>query len=419
MKKHLLKREILCLLLFMGLSGQVVAKDNATNTDEKINKSYQLYGFIRTDFFAQSRNTKTSVLDLFPLYAMPQELNADGEDLNNRASAGLYSVTTRIGSHFYAPGIWGAKKTYGRIETDLSGGTDFVFLRLRQAYVQLNWEHTDLIVGQTWHPLFTLSVMPNVMSINTGAPYQPFNRSPQIRYTYSSEYWKILGAVSYQTMYKTVGKDGPSIQYQKDAIIPNVSVGAEYRREHFLGGIVGDYKAILPERYIFDSDSVKHLNNNLLHSFSGAAYLAYQKGLFKTTAKAVYGQNLSDHSIIGGFAIGPNHEYVAYNSFSSFMTLSYGKLHLLDFFVGYSENLGASKSIDNSYHFYGFGVIDQNVIGNMYRTSLMYTYNPKDWRIGLEVEYNNVGWGNIQQGKVDNITRTDVVRLNAVMMYLF
>ena len=66
----------------------------------------------------------------------------------------------------------------------------------RQAYVNLDWGKSAVLVGQTWHPLFG-DVSPQMLNLSTGAPFQPFNRSPQIRYRYTSgKGLQLTGAVS-------------------------------------------------------------------------------------------------------------------------------------------------------------------------------------------------------------------------------
>lgn len=418
---------VMVLIMSLLVPYPLWSQEKETQTD----KSYELYGFVRTDFFAQNRNTKTSVLDLFPLYPMPRNLFQD-KDLNNYATAGLSSISTRIGLNFYAPGIWGAQKTYANIETDFSGSSDFILLRIRKAYMQFFWEKSHLIIGQTWHPLFTEAMMPNLISLNTGAPYNPFNRSPQIRYTqFITPSISLMGAAVYQVMNKSDGPNGMSIQYQKDALVPNMYLGTEIRHSHLMYGLGIDYKAINPERTIV-KNGVPQINKQLLHTFSGTAFVRYTKDKFLAQAKAVYGQNLVDHSIIGGYVITEDHEYFAFNSMSSFVNLSYGKRHQIGLFYGYTANYGADKSSMGikSFSYYGFGVENgygsefgtenKSYIKDMHRMVLTYTYNPNNWRIGAELAYDNAMWGHMaSQWRIDAVKRTDALRLHAIVMYLF
>ena len=71
----------------------------------------------------------------------------------------------------------GKARSSAKIETDFGGfsGSN-TMLRIRQAYVNLDWGKSAVLVGITWHPLFG-AVMPDVLNLSTGAPFQPFNRS--------------------------------------------------------------------------------------------------------------------------------------------------------------------------------------------------------------------------------------------------
>lgn len=432
---------ICSLLLSLSFStlnaAQNIAESAAQNTSqngaqsETLAKTWNLYGFVRSDFFAQNRNTRTAVLDLFPLYPMPKYMNGIGEDLNNTPSAGLSSITTRMGLKFNSAGILGAKKHTGIIETDFGGSSDYILVRIRKAYSQLDWENSRLIVGQTWHPLFVEHLMPNVVSLNTGAPFQAFNRSPQIRYNYRTEDFNLTAAAIYQLMYASSGPKGKSIQYQKDAVIPNVFLGAEYNNGKLIAGLGGDFKAIRPEKTRIDGSNIERINTSLLSTYSGTAYLMYTHNKLMLMSKTVLGQNLSDHSIIGGYIIDNNHKYLALNSLASFAQIQYGQLHQLGLFGGYSAILGSTTSTEEAaYNFYGFGaeLIPSNnqyqYIRDMFRIMLTYTYNPKNWRLGLELEYNGANWGSLNknsnnQFRISSDDFTSACRLHAIVMYLF
>ena len=96
----------------------------------------------------------------------------------------MLSVQTRLVGKITGPDAFGAK-TSGYIEAEFFGTSDADVngFRLRHAYVKLNWTTTELLIGQFWHPMFITESFPEVVSFNTGAPFQPFNRSPQIRVT--------------------------------------------------------------------------------------------------------------------------------------------------------------------------------------------------------------------------------------------
>lgn len=415
------------LILMLVWLFPVRASENIKDKSE----NWKIYGFVRSDFFAQNRNTRSSVLDLFPLYPMPKYLNEVGEDLNNTASAGLTSITTRIGLKFNSEGIFGAKQHSAIIETDFSGSSDFVLLRIRKAFSQLDWEKSRLIIGQTWHPIFVEELTPNMLSLNTGAPFQPFNRSPQIRYSYKAGKMTLTAAAIYQLQNLSTGPLGKSMQYQKDAIIPNLFLSSQYNNNKIIAGIGTDYKALRPEKTYLNSSNIEVLNTSLLHTYSGIAYFMYKQNKFSLISKTLLGQNLSEHCIIGGYIIDEDHRYIALNTFSSLAQVQYGQVHQLGLLGGYSKVLGSTKHSDsNKYTFYGFGAeqIPANnqyqYIRDMFRLTLSYTYNPKNWRLGLELDYHAANWGNLgknanNQFSIASGDYTDACRLHAIVTYLF
>ncbi len=381
-----------CSLLFaFGLAAQDVQ-----------DKGMHLYGHIRTDFFMQSRNSVNSSKDLFSLYAAPY-----GE----QPSAGMHSVTTRIGSDFYTAGVLGANQALGKIEADFSGSSDNVLVRLRQAYVQLNWEHASLLLGQTWHPLSTIQIMPTTLNINIGSPYNPFNRSPQLRYQYEFQGWKATAAAIYQSYYKSNGPEGKSHKYQNDAMLPNLYIGIEKKLDGgYLLGLGTDFKALKPIESV----------NTLLYSYAGTAYAQYSKDLLKVSAKATYGQNLSEHNIICGYYIDRDNRMYNYQALAMYANAVYGKEHQLSMLAGYAVNLGAVGNIQRTGNYYGFGVSDDRCIGDMFRVSAAYMYRPNaSWKFGTELEFNQATWCEMVLGRFYNPLRKNVVRLTAAVVYLF
>jgi len=395
--------------------------------------TYKLYGFARSDFYLDSRKMSNTVQDLFSLYPMYKDINSEGEDLNSYVSSSMMSITTRMGLDFTSPaGIWGANKATAKIETDFGGSPNYMLLRIRQAYTQILWEKSSLLIGQTWHPLFVQATQPNVMSLNTGSPFQPFNRSPQVRFDYQMKKVKLTAAAIYQMMYTSQGPDETtatktvgSSSYQKNAIVPDLYVSIEYKKNNMLVGLGGDYKSIMPNRY-YTKNGIKHVNDKTLNTPALMVYGAYNKGNLSIKGKVLLGQNLTEHNLIGGYAITSDNNYIPYNTLTSFVHLNYGKIHQFGLLAGYSANLGPNHTLPLGSNFYGFGVTDANtsnekMIGNMFRITPTYSYNIKNWRMGVELEYTNAAWGKraLENGRILNLDRTENYRIYAILMYKF
>ncbi len=395
--------------------------------------SYKLYGFIRSDFTYDSRKILSSAQDIFSLYPMYQDINADGEDMNATPSSSFTSVTSRFGFNLSIPtDFLGAKKAIGRIETDFAGAPNYMLLRIRQAYTQLNWEHSSLLVGQTWHPMAAFGTHPLVLSLNTGVLFQPFNRSPQIRYDYYIKNVKLSAAAIYEMQFTSYGPDPAtattnvaSYTFQRNALVPELYVSLETKVENLLVGIGGEYKSIMPNRYFTDG-TVKHVNTNVLRTPGMVLYGSWTDGKLTVNAKGILGQNLTGLNFIGGFAVTPDNKYIAYNTMSSYVDVNYGVKHQLGLLVGFTKNLGPAKDLPAGSFIYGLGIDKANtpserIIRDIYRLTPTYSYNYKNWRLGVELEYTNAAWGfrSAINGSIRNAERISNARIYSILAYTF
>ena len=151
---------------------------------EKEKPSFKFYGFVRNYACYDTRESLTSNSEQF--YYMPKDIKLDAtkeNDLNAQDNIMLLSITTRLGLNVNGLNFLGSK-TSAKIEADFAGfGTSNTVLRIRQAYAKMDWKYSKLLVGQAWHPAMG-DMMPDVFSLETGAPFTPFSRSPQVRYDY-------------------------------------------------------------------------------------------------------------------------------------------------------------------------------------------------------------------------------------------
>jgi len=412
MNKHLSLLLTLCLTSTLSLFAQ-----QETTTS--------IYGFVRSDFFLDSRALKTGIQELHSFYPMFTNLNANGDDLNATPNSGMNSVTSRLGVTIKGTGILGASSSQSAIEMDFCGAPNYWIMRLRQAYIKLKFTSSELLIGQTWHPLFTSAVMPNVLSLNTGSPFQPFNRSPQIRYDYMMGNLKWTAAGVWQMMYASNGPLGSVVTYQRNALIPNLYASIEYKKNEWLGGIGLDYKCILPERYVPDGNAVTVINNQRLHTPTVTAYGLYKTPEILVQAKALLGQNLVDHALIGGYAITPTHDYIPYNTLSSYVNVVAGKVHQVGMLAGYSSILGPASDLPVGSLFYGLGAESANTVSekmanSIYRLSPSYSYNVGNWKVGVELEMTAADWAIRQaDGSLNTYETTNNYRVYGIAMYKF
>ncbi len=404
-----LKKLLPCILIAFATSA--FAQDATTKV--------KLYGYVGNDFFYNSRQNVEMVDGIIQLFPKPIELSA-GVDKNAMAQAEMISVNTRLGIDISSAPILGAKST-GKIEADFAGfGTSYYVFRIRQAYMKLNWDKTELLIGQTWHPLFG-SVTPSTFAANGGAPFQPFNRSPQLRLKQTlTSTLSFTAAALYEMQYASQGPQGTSSLYMKNALAPDLFVGLENKTKHWITGAGVDFKTIKPD--------IKQIS-----SLSAAAYAQYSKSKLLLKAKIVYGENLSDQLMLGGYGVSKYAadsttvlSYTNFKNVSSWVNAAYGTKLQVGVLLGLSQNLGTADMLalrkGGKYTAYGYGYYDtaQQIVDHLYRVVPQVSYNLPNVRFGLEYDFTTASYGNVKSdGTAVNPYSVNNHRVLASVMYIF
>ena len=405
---------IICLLLLSCVIGSLSAQKKDFN--------YKFYGFVRGDLYYDSRDNQTVLNELFHLFPKDVNLDPNGKDLNANPSTGFYSFSTRLGLDINGPSIWNAA-TSAKVEADFCGySKSYTLLRIRQAYVNFEWERSALLLGQTWHPLFG-KVSPNMLSLSTGSPFQPFNRSPMLRYQYGNGKFKATGAAIFQLIGLSTGPDGKSMDYMRDGLFPEVFAGVDYTHNNFLVGAGAALISITPRTESEWNDKTYKVDERL----TTATYMAQAKYTgrnFTLAAKTLYNQNGAHMLLLGGYGVSAENEldgtreYTPFKVSSSWISATVGKKYQGQAFLGYSKNLGTTKPLlDVENNMYGSGLnIDQLINAN-----LGFVYTLPCWRIGLEYGCSTAYYGdqNSETGRVDNTHAVTNHRLLSTFCYYF
>jgi len=315
-------------------------------------------GFVKTDYFFDSRENYTIREGHFLLYPKEPLIDADGNDIHDNSSFNFLSIQSRLSGHLSGPDAFGAK-TSGLLEADFFGNENAVFLdnngfRLRHAYVKLNWEKTELLAGQTWHPFFITECFSGVISFNTGVPFQPFSRSPQIRLTQKLGNFSVAATLSSERDFTS--PQGPFSLRQSSIPVSTVTVSYKHQNTEsnqlWLAGFGADFKVLQP--------LLNTTNNGLLYKttekvsgLSFTAFAKHQNNQFTAKLQTVYGQNLFDLIMLGGYAV---HDildntrntvsYTTLNQVSAWAEIhTNGKKLQFGLWGGYTQNLGSNKSI--------------------------------------------------------------------------
>jgi len=373
-------------------------------------------GFVRNDFFYNSRQNYDGIDGTFQYYPKPIEKDLTGIDKNDVPQSEMISIASRLILDVIGNPIFGAK-SYAKIEADFAGfGANNYVLRIRHAYAKLNWEETELLVGQTWHPLFG-TVMPAIPSLNAGAPFQPFNRSPQIKLKHNlNASFSLTAAGMYQMQYLSYGPLGASNTYLKNALLPDLYLGAEYKTSNWTSGIGADIKTIKP--------AVKKIT-----SMSAVAYTQYVHLKLQFKAKALWGQNMSDLQMPWGYGISEivdgNANYTNFNMMSGWINAVYGHKWQVGAFAGYSQNLGTNKElldVGGKFTAYGTGftTANQMMVDRLFRIAPHVSYNLSNIKIGAEFDVTTAEYGTLQNnGRVINPSMINNKRVVVSMCYFF
>ncbi len=402
------------LACFLSLSALAMAAQTVGDF------SFKFYGRVRADIFYNSRANNETVDGIFYMYPKDHNYDPDGNDLNATPQGSMYILYTRLGVDIAGPRIGNAVAT-AKIEMDFRGsGSTYSVPRVRHAYVNLDWGTSAVLVGQTWHPLFG-DVSPSILNLSTGAPFQPFNRSPQVRYRYTDPSgFRATAAAIWQMQYTSTGPEGKSHNYLKNSCIPEIYVGAEYKRGRWLAGVGGELLSLKP-RQNATIDGLTYKVNERVTSVSVEAHVKYQAPNWMLSGKTVLANNLTQCSMLGGFGVvdmdSHNGEckYTPFRHSMTWLNFVYGKKWQPGVFIGYLKNLGTGKPITGAT--YGVGLdVDQ-----LLSTNWQLSYNLPNWKLGVEFEPSTAWFGTLNKsnGKVVDTHSVTNYRILAVAMYMF
>lgn len=402
-----------------------------------------LSGFVKTDMFYDSRQTVSIREGHFLLYPDNVSLDADKKDINAKSAFNILSIQSRLRVTATGPEVIGAKPT-GVIEADFFGNENANFsdvngFRLRHAFVKLNWESTELLAGQYWHPMFIAESFPGTLSFNTGSPFQPFSRNPQIRLTKTFGGMKLIGCVFTQRDFTSIGPEYTysnnkyiststvSSKYLRNSGIPNLHFQMQYKHDSskYLVGAGVDYKIITPELYTVNySASKKFASDKTLGSLSVIGFANIKLKPLSIKLEGVYAQNAFDLVMIGGYGVKEitdtatgNKEFTNLNTISLWSDLlTTGEKLQFGLFCGYTKSLGSQDSIKSTIYARGSN------IDYVYRFAPRVIYIAGKLTFGLEGEYTFVMYGKTNgdnKGRVTNGNAISNTRALLAIIYNF
>lgn len=415
--------------------------------ENKFNISFS--GFIKSTVFYDSRQTISEKGGLFFLYPAPVVLSNDStdNDINAHPSLNMLCLQSQLRANITGAEVFKAK-TSGFIEGEFISNLEAQLnsFRMNHAYIKLNWKRTDLLFGQTWHALIDTNCSPATISYNTGAPFHPYSRNPQIRVTYSRWNAKVTMAAIAQSDFVSQGPYGESSEYLKNSVIPDMCIQIQYnllnkdKLSEFLLGGGAEYKILTP-RLVTDS-LYKATQTIVSMAFNG--FLKCKLPMFTLKLGGIFGQNLYDLMLLGGYAIKYDilsenlskdyRNYTTLDSYSAWADFhTNGKNFQGGVFVGYTQNYSSLKNIQNwtyldSYYSRGYldsdnpsdGIIDYG-IAYIYRISPRVIANIENIGLSSEIEYTVASYGKKinSLGEVSDTEEIGNIRFLFTIAYLF
>ncbi len=407
--------------------------------DKESDFGIRLKGYVKSDVFYDTRQTVDAREGHFFLWPAPINEGEDGNDLNATPQFNILSVQSRLNGLISGPDALGAK-TSGRIEGAFFGHTngDINGFRLRHAYLKLNWESSELLIGQTWNPLFIAHSFPGVVSFNTGAPFQPFSRNPQIRFKKSFGGLDLIAAAVSQRDFSSGGPNGSSSEYLRNAALPDMHLQLHYNKLNdetgngFSTGLGGAYKEIVPRLSSnMGGDSVYQVNESV-KGLSGTAFLKVLTSPLMIKFQGVYGQNTADLLMVSGYGISGVADpvtgelnYTPLNTLSLWTDIATrADKWNVGLFAGFTENMGTTEEMDpETAYLYASGMDEANgnYIKQLYRVSPRVMYQTGSLRLALEGEYTTTAFGNDynKKGIAENIEDVSNMRILFAAYYFF
>ena len=401
----------LLILIIAALTAMAVNANAAENNGDGF--SFKLYGQVRADLFYNSRSNSETVDGLFYMYPRDHSYDDFGNDLNAKPDGSLYTMYSRLGVNITGPSLANGKiATSGCIEIDFrGGGTNYYMIRLRQAYFNLAWNRSQLLVGQTWHPFYG-DVAPEILNLNMGAPYQPFSRAPQIRYRFTDRSFRFTATLLWQSQYLSVGpannqtgttSTAKSQNFIKNSCVPEIAVGIDYKSDKWIAGVGADITSIVPRTQAEYNGKTAKVTERIT-SLSAEAHLKYKSGKWLVAGKTVLGNNFTQASGVGGYGIvsfdqiDGSQEYTPVRVSSTWLNVAYGSKWRPAVMVGYLKNLGCDTPVSGVL---GTGVSDG--LDQLVSATAELTYNLPNWKFGVEYMLCNAFYGDLtNEARVEN-----------------
>lgn len=394
--KLTMKKQFLTVLL-AGLA--MVQFSNAQEKKTSISWS----GYVKADYVIDTRNVAAARNGNYLSYPQPKVIGVDGTDVNSRVSFQGYAVEARLAATISGPDFFGMK-TGGHIEGDFFGtnSNEVNGFHLRHAYLTLDNDNVQILMGQYWHPTSVMEVFPGTYGFNAGHPYQAFNRSPQLRLTTKGKV-KFIGALIMEQDFVSAGS-------ARFSGLPALHLQAQYKGDNGLvlgaGVNIKTIDVNAPGRTdAFGSFTTADKETKNLTSFGIIGYAKYNLGDVTWKGQVNYGGNQTELLLLGGYAFDANNKPIANKSIAAWTEFSgkFSESVEWGLFGGYDHDGGFNEKVSGGS--YGAGGVY-----NSWRITPRIGWISGKTRIGAELGYSSAQYGSFNMAN-GNYNTTGIDRV--------
>jgi hypothetical protein len=423
------KRYLILLVGMISIKGFSQTPVPASPAAPEKEWDVSLFGFLRTDYIFDTRKSSSVREDQLNLYPLDVSPDANGKDLNAVNQSNFLSITSRLGVKVKGPNVWGAKMS-GTLEGDFYGnveGSSIGLLRLRHAYVNMDWSKTTLTMGQTWYPTFIPECFPGVANFNTGIMFNPFGWATQVKLkqNFTKEFSGTLAAYKEREFTTASGTNAtPSTTDWSqnsatiNSVIPSLNLLFQFKNKSVLFGLGAEYKSLQPLTKSNNLATTEKVNSS---SFFGFA--KYSNDAITVKAYGISGGNLNNLVMLGGFTgtmVNGIQTYDPTKTTSFWVDIaSNGKSIAPGLFFGTTKNDGASTAASSTSTIYMRGLSGSRVVDNVWRASARVDFKKNKLKISPELEYTAATWGDADLYAKATTNKTDVGNFRAMVSCVY
>jgi len=320
--------------------------------------SLSWHGFVNPHYYADSRSVVGGREDMMLFYPKPILRDSLGHDINDGWQANMLAITARLGLKINGPEMLGAK-TSAYIEGDFTGSTNATIndLRLRHAYIDMNWEHHRLLAGQYWYAMVIHEIMPMTNPLNMGAPFHCYARQPQVRYEYHLDAFEAVAVAQWQLDNMSQGllngDSAVSTLFARHSMVPEMTAQLRYRGEKFFVGVAANLKTIQPN--VQTKYTTVQPSSDLYSSFSWSLFGKATLGLVTVKTQTLLNNSLYEGCSLGGYLMLADSTFQDWHFNTVWLDVERNKGHWRPgLFLGYAKNLDYGHHAD-ALHIFGRG----------------------------------------------------------------